>query len=128
MAILAALNVLGLGAAAGLFNRILLFLPNVAAAVLVVIFGSLFAQVVATLVRTYLSNLGVAGADAISGITRWALVLFVVSLSLEQLRIGGQVLVPAFQIAFGAFCLALAFGLGGRDWAARVLDNLLTRR
>ena len=43
--------------------------------------------------------------------------------------IGGQVLVSAFQIAFGALCfaLALAFGLGGRDVAARILDGWLKK-
>jgi hypothetical protein len=37
--------------------------------------------------------------------------------------------VSAFQIAFGAFCLALAlaFGLGGRDWAARILDTFFKK-
>jgi len=128
--ILAALGILGLGSATQLFNRVILYLPNVVAAVLVLIFGTLFAQLIGTMVRTYLSNVGVGGADAIAGLARWAVVLFVVSLSLEQLSIGGQILVSAFQIAFGALCLALAlaFGLGGRDWAARVLDNALGKR
>jgi hypothetical protein len=47
----------------------------------------------------------------------------------EQLAIQSQVLVSAFQIAFAALCLALAlaFGLGGRDWAASVIDRY-TRR
>jgi len=55
--------------------------------------------------------------------------VFVLAISLEQLKIGGQILVSAFQIAFGAFCLALAlaFGLGGREWAARLLDNFFRK-
>jgi hypothetical protein len=50
----------------------------------------------------------------------------VVSIALEQLSIGGVILVSAFQILFGAVCLALAlaFGFGGRRWAAHILDKL----
>jgi hypothetical protein len=127
---LAALTALGLGSATELFHRFVLYIPNVAAAVVILIFGSLLAQFVGTLVRTYLSNVRVSGADVISALTRWAILLFVVSLGLEQLSIGGQILVSAFQIAFGAFCfaLALAFGLGGRDWASRILSNIFEKR
>ena len=128
--ILAALTALGLGSATELFNRLALYIPNVVAAVIVLILGSLFAQFLGTLTRTYLANLGVEGAVAIGNLVRLAVVVFVVAVGLEQLAIGGQVLVSAFQIAFGALCLALAlaFGLGGRDWAARVLDNLFGKR
>jgi len=127
---LAALTALGLGSATELFHRLVLYIPNVAAAVVILIFGSLLSQFVGTLVRTFLNNVRIAGAEAIAGLTRWAILLFVVSLGLEQLSIGGQILVSAFQIAFGAFCfaLALAFGLGGRDWAARILSNIFEKR
>jgi len=95
----------------------------------VLILGSLLGQFVGALTFAYLANLRVAGARVISVIARWAVVVFVIALSLEQLSIGGQVLVSAFQIAFGALCLALAlaFGLGGREWAARVLDSFLKK-
>lgn len=123
--ILAVLSSLGLNTAAQLFQRLILYIPNVIAAVIVLIFGTLFAQFIQTATRTYLSNVGVSGAEAISQIARYAVIAFVISVGLEQLSIGGQVLVSAFQIAFGAFCLALAlaFGLGGREWAARLLDS-----
>jgi hypothetical protein len=127
--LLAALSALGVDTAGQLFNRMVLFIPNVIAAVVVLIFGALLAQFIGTLVFTYLSNVGVSGASAISAIARWAVIVFVLAVSLEQLKIGGQILVSAFQIAFGAFCLALAlaFGIGGREWAARVLDSFFKK-
>jgi len=127
--LLAALSALGVNTAGELFNRMVLFIPNVIAAVVVLIFGALLAQFIGTLVFTYLSNLGVTGPGAISAIARWAVIVFVLAISLEQLKIGGQILVSAFQIAFGAFCLALAlaFGLGGREWAARMLDSFFRK-
>lgn len=124
--ILAAANSLGLEAAAGLLNRIVLYIPHVVVAVLLLLFGTLLGRFVKTAAFAYLNNLGIEGADLISHAAQWAIMLFVFSVALEQLSIGGQVLVSAFQIAFGAFCLALAlaFGLGGRRWAAQVLDTL----
>jgi hypothetical protein len=123
---LAVMNTFGMAAAAELFNKIIFFIPNVIIAVLVLIFGALFAKFVRGVSFTYLSNIGVTGAEFVSNLAQWAMLVFVASVALEQLSIGGQILVSAFQIAFGALCLALAlaFGLGGREWAAHVLEKL----
>jgi hypothetical protein len=127
--ILAALTVLGIETAGETFSRLVQLVPNVVTAVVVLILGTLLGQFVGAITRAYLANLGVTGTRAIAEIARWAVVVFVIAVSLEQLSIGGQVLVSAFQIAFGALCLALAlaFGLGGRDWAARILDTFFRK-
>lgn len=126
---LAVLGSLGLHTATDLLTRAVGYIPNVIAVVIVLIFGSLFAQFARTATYAYLSNLGVTSARMISGLTRAAVIVFLVAISLEQLAIGGQVLVSAFQIAFGALCfgVALAFGLGGRDTAARILEGWLKK-
>jgi Mechanosensitive ion channel, conserved TM helix len=123
---LAVLNSLGLQSAAELFHRVVLYLPNVLVATLVVLFGSLLGRVVQSVSFTYLNNIGVEGASFMSHAAQWAILIFVVSIALEQLSIGGAIPVSAFQILFGAACLALAlaFGLGGRRWAAHILDQL----
>lgn len=124
--ILAALHATGVRDAAVLFNKIILFMPNVIVALLVLMFGGFIARIVRAVTFTYLSNIGISGAEVIGHIAQWAILFFVISIALEQLSIGGQILVPAFQIAFGAVCLAfaIAFGLGGRAWAAQVLNRL----
>jgi hypothetical protein len=123
--IFAALRTLGIQAGEDLLNRIVLYIPNVVVAILVLLLGSLLGRTVRTISFAYLNNVGVAGAGVISAVAQWAILIFVFSLALEQLAIGGQVLVSAFQIVFGAFCLALAlaFGLGGREWAAHILEK-----
>ncbi|RPI06525.1 MAG: hypothetical protein EHM64_02600 [Ignavibacteriae bacterium] len=123
---LAVLHSLGLNAAKELFNRILLYMPNVVAAILVVIFGSLLAKLVRGATFTYLTNIRIAGAEFISTITYWAIIFLVVFIALQQLSIGGQVLISAFEIAFGGLCLALAiaFGLAGKEWATQILEKL----
>ena len=124
--ILATLNSLGLQNASALFNKIILYMPNVIVAILVLMFGAFVARIVRAVTFTYLSNIGISGADVIGHIAQWAILLFVVSIALEQLSLGGQILVSAFQIGFGAICLALAiaFGLGGKDLAAHLLSKI----
>ncbi len=120
---------LGIGDAEDLFNRMLNYIPVVVTAVLVLIFGSLFAGFVRETVSTYLSNAGMTGTELISSVVQWIIMVIVVFTALDQLSIGGQVLIVAFELAFGGLCLALAiaFGLAGKDWAAQVLEKIRRR-
>jgi hypothetical protein len=124
--LLAVVNSLGLSAAAELFDKFVLYIPNVIVSIFVLMFGTLFAKFVRTVTLAYLNNVGISGAELLSTIAQGAILVFVVSMALEQLSIGGQILVSAFQIFFGALCLALAlaFGLGGREWAAHLLEKM----
>lgn len=125
----ALLDALGLRTAEVLLNRLANFVPNLVVAVGILVFGSLLSRVVGGLVLSYLSNIGTAAAEPIGALARYALLVFVVFMAAEQLAIRTEVLVSAFQIAFAALCLAaaLAFGLGGRDWAEKVI-NRYTRK
>lgn len=116
---------LGLTAVANLFNRVALYLPNIIVAVFIIIFGTLLARFINRLVFAWLRNLGVEGALTISTVAEYSVQIFAVFVALEQLAIGTQLLTTAFAILFGSICLALAlaFGLGGRDWAAGVIQK-----
>ncbi|HSO44554.1 MAG TPA: hypothetical protein VLQ47_03445 [Rhodoferax sp.] len=119
-------NSLGLHMVAELFNKIVLYIPNVIVAILVLVFGTLVARFINRLVFAYLNNIGVQGALTISTLSEYGVIIFVVFVALEQLAIVTTLLTAAFQIGFGAIGLAfaLAFGLGGREWAAGVIKKL----
>jgi len=119
----AVFNLIGLTMSPESVARLTSYVPNVMAALVVLIFGSLGARLIRGLVVAYLGNVGVKGSDRIGFLVQAALVGFVVLLALEQLRIDVKLLASAFQLAFGGFCLALAlaFGLGGRNWAESIL-------
>jgi small-conductance mechanosensitive channel len=119
-------NSLGLHMVAELFNKVVLYIPNLIVAILVLVFGVLVARFVNRMVFAYLNNMGVQGALTISTLAEYAVIIFVVFVALEQLEIGTNLLTAAFQIGFGAIGLAfaLAFGLGGREWAASVIKRL----
>ena len=122
-------NSLGLHMVAELFNKIVLYIPNVIVAILVLVFGVLVARIINRLVFAYMNNIGVQGALTISTLSEYAVIIFVVFIALEQLEIGTTLLTAAFQIGFGAIglALALAFGLGGREWAAGVIKRVAER-
>jgi hypothetical protein len=125
--LLALLSTLGLEAGKELVNRVILFIPSVIVAVIILTLGTVLARVVGALTFTYMNNIGNSAAGLVAALARYAILAFVLAMALEQLALRSDILVSGFQIAFGALCLALAlaFGLGGREWAARVLDRHL---
>ncbi|GBD31687.1 hypothetical protein HRbin33_00646 [bacterium HR33] len=128
--LLAAIDSLGLAVASDVLNQVVLFLPNVVVAVLILIFGALFGNLIRGIVATYLAGAQIAGAKVIASIAHYAVLIFAVAVALVQLGIGRELVTSAFQIAFGAVCLALAlaFGLGGREWAAKLLDKVFGKQ
>ena len=70
-------------------------------------------------------NAGLPSARFLAGGARTALMVLFVAMALEHLGVGRQVLLASFTILFGGvvFALALAFGLGGRHLARRVLER-----
>ncbi len=120
-----AANSLGLDSVAGLANKVILYLPKVVIAVLILVFGTLFARLINRLVFTWLNNNKFPGALTVSTGSEYAVQIFALFLALEQLEIGTTMLTVAFAIVFGGvvLALALAFGLGGRDWAAERIKD-----
>jgi hypothetical protein len=121
--LLVASNVLGLAVVSDLFSDMLQFIPKVIVAVLILTIGLYFARFISDIVYAYGVNIGFEDAEMIGRITRYAIVAFVIVIALGQVNIGNAILVPAFLILFGGVVLAfaLAFGLGGREWAASQL-------
>lgn len=122
--VLSVANSLGLHVVAELLNRVVLYLPNLLVAILILVFGTLLARFVNRVVFAWLHGAKVDGALTLSTLSEYAIQVFALFLALEQLAIGTQLLLAAFVIAFGglALAMALAFGLGGREWAAAKLQ------
>lgn len=130
LVLVASLDALGLPIVSDILNDIFLYIPNVVAAIIVLILGILFANLLSAIVRTAASNAGFATAEALSNVALYAVVFFSVSIALIQLGIGEDIVAAAFIIAFGAtaLALALAFGLGGKDVAAEYLKRWLEHK
>ncbi len=92
-----------------------------------VIFGSVIIAVgflIANLIASIVSRTS-DGGELGSTVVRYATIGLFIFIGLAQMGIGGVVV----QIAFGAMAVAaaIAFGLGGRDAAARLLDRAVDR-
>ncbi|KAF0098407.1 MAG: CmpX protein [bacterium] len=123
-------NSLGLQVVADLFNKVVLYIPNVIVAILVLVFGAILARFINRLVFAWLNNMEFDGALTVSTFSEYAMMVFVFFVAMEQLQIANELLTAAFIIAFGAVGLAfaIAFGLGARDWAAKVVERLVERK
>lgn len=123
-------NSLGLHMVADLFNKVVLYIPNVIVAILVLVFGTILARFINRIVFAWLNNVGFTGALTVSTFSEYAMMVFVFFVALEQLQIASELITAAFTIAFGAVGLAfaIAFGLGAKDWAARVIDQAVNKR
>lgn len=122
-------NSLGLTEMAVMLNSLANFMPKIIVAILILIFGTLLARFVNRLVFAWLHGIQFDGAMAISTSAEYTIQIFALFVALEHLDIGTQLLTSLFVIVFGAIFLALAiaFGLGGKDWAAKVVSDLQAR-
>ena len=70
---------------------------------------------------------GTRHPQAIAALAKYAVVIFAFAMALQQIGFGDTIVVSAFVRLFGAVCLALAlaFGLGSREAAARVVARTL---
>jgi hypothetical protein len=124
-----AFNSLGLSYVTDILARVVLFVPKVMVAVLIVAFGAYFARFVGSAVTTYGSNVGVGDAKALGRLARYAIMVFVILIALDQLGLG-DIIRQTFLIIVGAIALglALAFGLGGQKRAAELLERWSRRK
>lgn len=124
-ALVIAANGLGLNYVTELLTRVFLFLPQLFVALLVVVFGAYFARLVSGAVQAYCRSAEIQDAELLGRIAQYAILVFVILIALEQLAIGGEIVRYTFLILFAGIVLALAiaFGLGGRKWAAGMLQR-----
>jgi hypothetical protein len=124
-ALIIAFNSLGLTYVTDLLGRIALFLPHVIVAVLILVFGSYFAQFIGNTVTSYCRSAHVRDAELLGTLTRYAVLTFVVLIGLDHLSVGGEIVRESFLIILAGVVLglALAFGIGGQRKAAQLLER-----
>ncbi|MEZ5080275.1 MAG: mechanosensitive ion channel [Thermoleophilia bacterium] len=118
-----AVSALGIDALTEAIGRITAYLPHVIAAILILVVGLAIAGVVGGAITSVLGDtpLGRVGA-AVLPVLVVTVALF---MALTELQIAEPIVVGAFYIVLGSICAAaaLAFGLGGRNAAQKLLDG-----
>jgi hypothetical protein len=102
------------------------YLPNVVVAALILILAAIIGEAMQRLVTGGARAAGMPSAALAGGITRWAIWIFGFIAALLQLQVAVVLLQTLFTglVAMLALAGGLAFGLGGRDAAARYLEKL----
>ncbi len=130
MVLVMTVDALGLPKASDVLASLFDYVPNVIAALLVLVVAMFLASFVSGIVRTAAGNANMPKPDILAGVSRWAIIIFAVTVALEQLGIAPLLVSATFNIILGGIvlALALAFGLGGKDAAAKYIDELKKRR
>jgi hypothetical protein len=101
------------------------YLPNVMAAILLLLFGNVIARFLARGVLIGAVNLNLQHARLLSIGIKWLVLVLTATMALNHLGIGGRILDLAFGILFGGIvlALALAIGLGSKELVSRSLER-----
>ncbi|MEI3040262.1 MAG: mechanosensitive ion channel [Victivallales bacterium] len=118
MAAVAASDILNFTELSRLLRTFMEFGGNIIVGVIVLLIGIWVANFAASAIRGKCN-------DVVVMVVRIAVLIFTGAIAIHNMNIGGPIVQTAFTLLLGAVCvaIALAFGLGGRDFAARKLDE-----
>jgi hypothetical protein len=124
--LLAASDILGLQDVSGFLRSVLLYIPNIVVAAVILVIAVWFAGLVQRIVVASISASKIKTATFVGVIVKWAILIFALFAALIQLGIAQGLLqtIVTGLIAMLAIAGGLAFGLGGRDQAAKLLGKM----
>lgn len=111
-------------------NKLLAYIPNVIAATVIGFLALVIAKLAGEFIKDAAKPTLGAAAGILSAVTKYSIIIFGALVALYQLGIAPALIDILFSaLMFGfALALGLAFGLGGRIPAERVLMGLLNRK
>lgn len=124
--LLITVEILGLNQFADFLKGVLNYLPNVIVAALIFVVTVILVDIVEKLVRASVESVRVGYGHMVSVVVKWSIWIFAILAILYQLGIAKDFMETLFSglvwmlvISFG-----LAFGLGGKEVAAEILQDL----
>jgi len=124
--LLAAVEILGFIEFASFLGQVIGWLPNVIVAVAIFVVAVILADIVEKIVRASVEKTKVGFAHIAGVIVKWSIYVFAILAILLQLGIVPYLIQMLFAglVAMLAISCGLAFGLGGKETASDILDNL----
>ena len=129
-----AINAVGLTVAVDLLNRVILYIPNVIAAVFIFVVGIFISNLLKNMVSAAANNAGLSEGRLLSRIVEITVMIFVIALAMDHLNIGARIveLTVGIILASLGLGLAIAIGLGCKDIIGRIagdfIEKLWTRK
>jgi len=114
-----ALDLIGFAAVADLVSQFLVFTGHIIVGLFIFGLGLYLAQLAAKLVK----DSSLPNADLLATLARIAIIILALAMGLGEMGLGDEIVSLAFGLTLGAIAvaLAIAFGLGGRDAAGRIV-------
>ncbi len=131
--LLASVEILGLFQFAEFLRGVLDYLPNVIVAVLIFVATFIVVDIVEKLVRASVEKIKIGYGQIVSMIVKWSIWIFAIFAILRQLLIVPQLIDVLFSaLVYGIVALivisaGISFGLGGKDVAANILEDLVKK-
>ncbi|MDZ7705606.1 MAG: mechanosensitive ion channel [Trueperaceae bacterium] len=121
IATMEALSLLQFGHVADLIAQVLVFFGQVLIGLVAIGLGLYLANIAASTIRTS----DTPQADTLAQIAQVAIVVLALAIGLQQMGLADEIISLAFGLMLGAVAVAaaIAFGLGGRDAAARQIER-----
>lgn len=121
-----AADILGLNAFATWLGRIVSWLPNLVAAAAIFVVAIIVADILEKIVKATVRKIEVKYADFLGTATRWGVYIFAGFAILLQFEIAETIINALIIGLVGMISLALglAFGLGGKEAAAKLIEDL----
>jgi hypothetical protein len=125
--LIASFDVLGLNEVTNFLRGVVVdYLPHVIVAALVLLVGGVVGDVLSRIVSASAKSAGLAQANFVSAVSKWAVWVFAILVALSQMGIAGafiQTLFTGFVVAV-SLAVGLSFGLGGQAAAARTVEKI----
>lgn len=110
--------------------EILAYLPNVIVAALIFVVTIIIVDIIEKIIKVGAEGVKEGYGQTVSMIARWAIWIFAILIILQQLLIVPELVEIVFGaivygvMAFLVISIGIAFGLGGKDVAAEILQDL----
>lgn len=123
--LLASSDILGLTGVSQFLTAVLYYIPNVVVAAVILVMSVVLANFVYRTVLASVEAAGFTSGGAVAAISKWSILVFAIFAALLQLNVATQLLQTFLTAFFAMIAIAggLAFGLGGKDLAAKWLKK-----
>jgi hypothetical protein len=120
-----AFDALGLPAVSEVLQQFLLWIPNLIVALVILVIAGLAANALSNVVRGATAQAQLGNPETFANITKMAIWAFAIVIAVNQIGVASTLVNTLFMGTIGALALALglAFGLGGRDTAGRIVEG-----
>ena len=120
-AVIEAANILRFELLANTVQTVAVLGGRIVAGIIILAIGMYVANIVVGLIR----ESGVANAHLLGTVARVAILFFVGAMALNRMGVADEIVSRAFTLLLGAVAVAaaIAFGFGGKDFAAKILNK-----